>query len=60
VIVGGLVVAALQSPGQAKMAKRACLAETVADVTEDGDGFLLMAGGLLVAAQVHLTKAYAA
>ena len=39
-------------PGQAEVAERACLAEAVADVAEDGDGLLLMAGGLLVAAQV--------
>jgi hypothetical protein len=57
VITGRLLVAALPLPGQAQIAERACLAETVADGTVDGGGFLLVAGGLLVAAPFRLTKA---
>lgn len=38
-----LPVAALQSPGKAEVAERTCLAKAVADVTIDGDGFLLVA-----------------
>ncbi len=56
-IVGCLLVPALPLPGHAEDAERTCLAETVADVTEEGDGFLLMAGGLLVAVQIHGNKA---
>jgi hypothetical protein len=57
VIADRLLVAALQCPDRAETAERACLAETVAGVTEDSEGLLLMAGGLLVAAQLLLNKA---
>jgi hypothetical protein len=36
---------------EAEVAERACLAEALADVTVDGEGLLLVPGGLLVAAQ---------
>jgi hypothetical protein len=50
VIVSRLPVAALPLPDQAKTAERVCLAELVVDVAEDSEGFLLLAGRLLVAA----------
>jgi hypothetical protein len=46
VTVSRLLVAALPLRGQAEAAQRACLAVTVAVGTEEGDGLLLMVGGL--------------
>jgi hypothetical protein len=44
-------------PDKSKVAERAGLDKTVAKVTGDGGGFLQMARGLLVVAELRLNRA---